>query len=80
MFTFLEYDGIPWNDNNAEHAMKEFAEFRQKNDYLFTKASLKELLILLSIRETCKYKGINFLSFLISREKGIDGFNIVRKN
>jgi len=22
LFTFLSYDGIPWNNNNAEHAIK----------------------------------------------------------
>ena len=22
LFTFLDYDGIPWNNNNAEHAVK----------------------------------------------------------
>lgn len=21
MFTFLEHDGVPWNNNNAEHAI-----------------------------------------------------------
>ena len=22
LFTFLDYDGVPWNNNNAEHAIK----------------------------------------------------------
>jgi hypothetical protein len=26
MFTFLDFDGVPWNNNNAEHAAKAFAE------------------------------------------------------
>jgi hypothetical protein len=25
LFTFLRYDGVPWNNNNAEHAIKAFA-------------------------------------------------------
>ena len=25
LFTFLDYDGVPWNNNNAEYAIKEFA-------------------------------------------------------
>src|SRR2546422_9599625 len=29
MFTFLDYDGVPWNNNTAEHAIKFFAKFRQ---------------------------------------------------
>ena len=27
MFMFLDYDGIPWNNNNAEHAIKHFAKY-----------------------------------------------------
>jgi hypothetical protein len=27
MFTFLDFDDIPWNNNNAEHAIKAFANF-----------------------------------------------------
>jgi hypothetical protein len=26
LFTFLEHDGVPWNNNNAEHAVKYFAK------------------------------------------------------
>lgn len=29
LFTFLSHDGVPWNDNNAEHAIKAFAALRQ---------------------------------------------------
>ena len=29
LFTFLDYDGIPWNNNNAEHAIKHFAYYRR---------------------------------------------------
>jgi hypothetical protein len=25
LFTFLDYDGIAWNNNNAEHAVRAFA-------------------------------------------------------
>lgn len=25
LFTFLDFDGVPWNNNNAEHAIKSFA-------------------------------------------------------
>ena len=28
LFTFLNFDGIPWNNNNAEHAVKAFAKHR----------------------------------------------------
>jgi hypothetical protein len=28
MFSFLDHDGVPWNNTNAEHAIKRFAKFR----------------------------------------------------
>jgi hypothetical protein len=28
LFTFLNYDGVPWNNNNAEHAVQAFARLR----------------------------------------------------
>ncbi|MEA3072264.1 MAG: transposase [Alphaproteobacteria bacterium] len=27
LFTFLNYDGVSWNNNNAEHAMRAFTRF-----------------------------------------------------
>ncbi|HCO92809.1 MAG TPA: hypothetical protein DIU00_02470, partial [Phycisphaerales bacterium] len=36
LFTFLDHDGVPWNNNNAEHAVKKFAKFRKLSDGLFT--------------------------------------------
>ncbi len=24
LFTFIEHDGVPWNNNNAENAIKQF--------------------------------------------------------
>jgi hypothetical protein len=72
LFTFLDYDGIPWNNNNAEHAVKAFANYREGVDHLVTEGGLKDYLVLLSIQQTCKYKGVSFLKFLLSRETDID--------
>ena len=66
LFTFLDYDGIPWNNNNAEHAIKAFATLRKVIGGSSTETGIREYLILLSICETCKYNGINFLDFLRS--------------
>jgi hypothetical protein len=74
LFTFLRHDGVPWNNNNAEHAVKRFADYRELVDGRLTEVGLKEYLVLLSLYATCKYKGINFLQFLLSREKSIDVF------
>ena len=74
LFTFLDYDGIPWNNNNAEHAIKAFAWLRRVIGGSSTKKGMRDYLTLLSVRETCKYRGINFLEFLLSGERDIEGF------
>lgn len=67
LFTFLNYDGIPWNNNNAEHAVKSFALHRREINGLYSRKGMEEFLILLSISETCKFRGISFWEFLKSR-------------
>ena len=37
LFTFLTHDGVPWNNNNAEHAVKVFARLRDIVRGSFTK-------------------------------------------
>jgi hypothetical protein len=74
LFTFLDHDGVPWNNNNAEHAVKQFAYYREIADGLLTERGLNQYLELLSIYLTCKYKGVSFLKFLLSRETDIDQF------
>ena len=74
LFTFLEHDGVPWNNNNAEHAMKAFARLRDVIEGMATEKGLKEYLILLSVCQTCKYMGVDFLNFLRSGEQDIEAF------
>jgi Transposase IS66 family len=57
LFTFLRYDGVPWNNNNAEHAIKAFARLRDVISGLSTKKGVDEYVTLLSVAETCKYRG-----------------------
>jgi predicted RecB family nuclease len=74
LFTFLDFDGVPWNNNNAEHAIKAFARLRKAIGGASTEKGIRDYLTLLSISETCKYKGVSFLNFLRSGEKDIDAF------
>ena len=74
LFTFLDHDGVPWNNNNAEHAIKAFARLRNVIGANGTPKGVREYLVLLSISETCKYKGISFLDFLRSGEIDIEAF------
>ncbi|MBI5921697.1 MAG: transposase [Betaproteobacteria bacterium] len=75
LFTFLHYDGVPWNNNNAEHAIKAFARLRDVIGGSSTKRGINEYLTLLSVAETCEYQGLDFLDFLRSEEKDIETFS-----
>jgi hypothetical protein len=79
LFTFLRYDGVPWNNNNAEHAVKAFAALRRVIKGVTTMPGLREYLVLLSICQTCKYQGLDFLDFLRSGEKDIEAFARTRR-
>jgi hypothetical protein len=76
MFTFLEFDNVPWNNNNAEHAVKAFALQRRVIEGVTTERGLQDSLVLLSVCQTCKCKNIDFLHFLRSGSKDIDDFMI----
>jgi predicted RecB family nuclease len=66
-FTFLDCDGVPWNNNNAEHAIKGFARVRRFADGRFTEDSIREYLVMLSVAETCGYQNIEVLEFLLAQ-------------
>ena len=74
LFTFLDYDNVPWNNNNAEHAIKSFADLRDVIGGPTTQRGIRNYLILLSIYQTCVYREIDFLGFLRSGEKTINGY------
>ncbi|MBW4456870.1 MAG: IS66 family transposase [Nostoc indistinguendum CM1-VF10] len=67
LFTFLDYDGVPWNNNNAENAIKSFARYRRFADGRLTEKSLKDYLVMLSVVQTCEYRNIDILKFLLSK-------------
>jgi hypothetical protein len=73
MFTFLDFDGVPWNNNNAEHAIKRFAKYRRDADGRYTERSLRDYLVLASVFETCEFNNLNVLRFLLSEETTLDG-------
>jgi hypothetical protein len=74
LFTFLDYDNVPWNNNNAEHAIKSFADLRDVIEGPTTERGIRDYLILLSIFQTCVYREIDFFEFLRSGEKKIEGY------
>jgi predicted RecB family nuclease len=74
LFTFLDHDGVPWNNNNAENAIKRFATRRKTLGSSFSEKGLKEYLVFLSIYQTCRLKGVSFLKFLCSDMVDLDAF------
>jgi hypothetical protein len=45
LFTFIDYDGVPWNNNNAENAIKHFAYFREETTGMMKERGLSEFLV-----------------------------------
>lgn len=74
LFTFLDYDGVPWNNNNAEHMIKRIVRIRRKLKGLTTAKGAREYLVLLSIYETLRLRNVSFLNFLISGYLDIDEY------
>ena len=73
LFTFLDHDGVPWNNNNAEHAIKLFAKYRRNVDGYFTERTIREYLVLATVFETCEFNNVNVLKFMLSKEMTLEG-------
>jgi predicted RecB family nuclease len=73
LFTFLSEDGIPWNNNMAERAIRHLA-IQRKISGTFFKRVAPQYLLLLSIAQTCRFQGKSFLKFLLSKAKDVDEF------
>ena len=70
---------MPWNNNNAENAIKQFAYYREGTTGTMKEVGLNDYLVLLSIYQTCRYRGINFLKFLLSKERDFDSFRATKR-
>jgi predicted RecB family nuclease len=69
LFTFLDFDDVSWHNNNAERAIKTFARYRRFADGRFTADSIERHLTILSVYQTCEFRGIGFLDFMLGRTK-----------
>jgi len=78
LFTFLEYDSIPWNNNMAERAIRQLA-IQRKISGTFFEHSAPQYLELLGIAQTCRFQNKSFLKFLISEKKDIDEFKATKR-
>jgi predicted RecB family nuclease len=78
LFTFLEYDGIPWNNNMAERAIRHLAVQRKISGTFFASVA-PQYLLLLGLAQTCRFQGKSVLKFLLSGEKDIDSFKAAKR-
>ena len=74
LFTFLQHDGVSWNNNLAEDAIKRISNYREDVGRNVKEGGLTEHLVLLSVYQTCRVRDISFLKFLLSRERDMDAF------
>ena len=79
MFRFLTEDGIPWNNNMAERALRHLCVQQKISGCFVGKAGADNYLRLLAIAQTCRFQEKPFLDFLLSGERDVDQFNPVRK-
>lgn len=74
LFTFIEHDGVGWNNNLAENSIRQFAYYREDHPGRLRESGLKDYLVLLGVYQTCRYRGVSFLKFLLSGETDMDAF------
>ncbi len=76
LFTFLDHDGVPWNNNNAENAVKRFVSRRKVlgGTGAFSEKGFRDYLLLLSLYQTLRYRGASFWQFLQSGGTDINAF------
>lgn len=79
LFTFVEHDGIPWNNNNAENAIRQFGYYRERTAGQMREAGLQDYLVLFSLCHTCRYRGVSFFEFLRSGQRDLDRFCETRR-
>jgi predicted RecB family nuclease len=77
LFTFLSHDGVPWNNNLAENAVKLIASRRKILQGLMSEDGIRDYLIFLSLFQTLRRKGASLLRFLLSRK--VDVFEFLKE-
>lgn len=79
LFRFLEEDGIPWNNNMAERALRHLSVQQKISGCFFGQSGADNYLRLLAISQTCRFQDKPFLDFLLSGERDVDQFKPVRR-
>ena len=70
LFTFLEYDGIPWNNNMGERALRHLT-VQRKISGSFYESLAPAYLLLLGLAQTCRFQDKSLLKYSSSRARRI---------
>jgi len=73
LFTFLKHDGVSWNNNAGERAIRHLA-VQRKISGAFSSKGANHYLRLLALAQTCRFQEKSFLGFLLSGLKDVDAF------
>jgi predicted RecB family nuclease len=73
LFVFLDRDGVPWNNNMAERALRHIA-IQRKISGSFGKNGILQYLVLLGITQSCRFQYKSLLQFLLSGAMDVDQF------
>lgn len=63
LFTFLEVEGVGWNNNEAERALRPSVVVRKNSYGSKSELGARNHSILMTVSETCKRRGTNFMGF-----------------
>lgn len=75
LFTFLEHNNTPWNNNMAERAIRHLA-IQRKISGSFSEKGAADYIALLSLAQTCRFQDKSFLRFLLSQKEHPDDYEL----
>jgi len=67
LFTFVDHEGVPWHNNDAERAIRQGVLHRKISGGRRTWSGAEVLEILLSVYETAKKNGLSFFKLLLEK-------------
>jgi hypothetical protein len=74
VFCFLDAEGVPWNNNAAERALRHLA-IQPRISSASSRKGANHYLRLLAIAQTCRFQKKSFLRFLSSGCVDVDKYN-----
>lgn len=70
MFTFLRYPGVPWHSNGVEREIRPMVVVRNNTHGSKSQAGAETTAVLVSVKESCRRSGRNFIELLEKTLRG----------